>query len=106
VEIAPASLPDMLQKAPKLPLKPVKRRGHFIREWRKFRGLSQEKLGERIGRSNAQISRIEKGHDGYTQETLEEIANALATHPYLLLARPPGPDDAISSPLTGQKRRA
>lgn len=50
---------------------------HFIREWRKFRGLSLEKLAERIETTAASISRIEKGLQPYSQEFLEAAAEAL-----------------------------
>jgi transcriptional regulator with XRE-family HTH domain len=67
----------------------ARRRRHFIREWREFRGLSQEKLAELIGTTKASISRIENLKQGYTQEILEAMADELGTHPGVLLMRPP-----------------
>lgn len=42
---------------------------HFIRQWRKHRGLSQEKLAERLGMSAANLSRVESGKQPYTQQS-------------------------------------
>ncbi|MGH6875936.1 MAG: helix-turn-helix domain-containing protein [Rhizomicrobium sp.] len=70
-----------------------KRRRHFIREWRVFRGLTQEYLAEQIGATKASISRIENFKQSYTQEILEACAEVLGTHPGVLLMRPPGNAD-------------
>lgn len=69
----------------------------FIREWRDFRNLSQEALGERMGTSGGSISRIETGEQPYTQDTLEALAEALNTDPASLLMRDPTDGDAIWS---------
>lgn len=71
------------------------RRKIFLREWRKHRRLTQEQLGERMGRetgdavSNAHISHIETGRQQYTQDMLERLADALNCEPYDLLIGPP-----------------
>ncbi|TPK14139.1 helix-turn-helix transcriptional regulator [Mesorhizobium sp. B2-5-11] len=69
---------------------------HFIREWRKFRGLSLRRLAERMETepgelltSHANIQRIEKYEQPYTQEILEAIAEALEVTPIDLLAVDP-----------------
>ena len=77
--------------------KPRARRRTFIREWREFRGLSQEALGERLETSGGSISRIESGTQPYTQDPLEALAEALMTDPASLLMRNPNDDDAIWS---------
>lgn len=77
--------------------KPRQRRRTFIKEWREYRGLSQEALGERLDTSGASISRIENGTQPYTQDTLEALAEALMTDPPSLLMRNPLDDDAIWS---------
>jgi len=69
----------------------------FIREWRKFRGLTQEQLGERVEMTGSHISMIEAGQRPYTQETLEAIAEALQTDPASLLMRNPMDPDGIWS---------
>ena len=51
--------------------------GMRVREIRKQRQLSQEKLAERIGLDPKQISRIEGGKSAPSFETLESIARNL-----------------------------
>jgi transcriptional regulator with XRE-family HTH domain len=71
------------------------RRRTFIKEWREFRGLSQEALGARLETSGSMISRIENGETPYTQDTLEALAYFLQTEPASLLMRNPKDPDAI-----------
>jgi len=71
------------------------RRRTFIKEWRLFRGLSQDALGERLETSGSMISRIENNETPYTQDTLEALAEALATTPASLLMRNPKSKDAV-----------
>ncbi len=69
---------------------PVARRPrHFLRAWRKYRGLTQEQLADRIGVSGSNISLLESGKQNYTQRILEEIALALGTSPASLLTEDP-----------------
>src|SRR3990167_11187535 len=68
---------------------------NFIRIWRGYRHLSQDKLVDRVrerveGFSKASLSRIENGLQPYTQETLEALAWALGCKPADLLIREPG----------------
>ncbi|WP_136513732.1 helix-turn-helix domain-containing protein [Geomonas edaphica] len=51
--------------------------GFRIREVRKLRGLSQEKLAEKVGVDPKQISRIEGGKSAPSLDTLEAIAKHL-----------------------------
>lgn len=62
---------------------------HFIRAWRKHRGLSQVQLAERIGINQGNLSRIEKGTRKYDQEFLERAAEALGCAPADLLRTDP-----------------
>ena len=62
---------------------------HFIREWRKAKPLTQEKLAEMIGSTSSAISQLENGIINYTQPTLEAIARAVGCRPGDLLNRPP-----------------
>lgn len=78
-------------------LKGQQRRRHFIKEWRKYRGLNQEQLAERIGVSVSSISQLETGKQGYSQATLEAIAHALRCEPQDLLMRDPESEDAMWS---------
>jgi transcriptional regulator with XRE-family HTH domain len=82
---------------------PARRRRHFIREWREFRGLTQQKLADMLGTTKTSISRIEDLKQGYTQDFLDACADALGAHPATLLARPPQPTDRIDGAI---RRRA
>ncbi len=66
----------------------------FIREWRHHRGLSQDRLVERVREhvetfSKSTLSRLELGQQPYTQSTLEALAWALGCQPQDLLMRRP-----------------
>lgn len=69
----------------------------FIRQWRKHRGLTLELLADRIGMSVGNLSMIERAKTGYTQETLEMLADALQCTPADLLMRDPGDPEGIWS---------
>src|SRR5579859_1628556 len=75
---------------------PENRRPTFIKEWRIYRGLTQEQLAERLETSKTTISELESGNRGYTQDGLEAIAEALGTDPASLLMRRPGQDEIWS----------
>ena len=83
--------------------KPVPAR-HYIREWRKHRGLSLRRLAARLENpdgspviSYSSLSRIEKGLQPYGQEVLEALADALGTDPGSLIMRDPTRDAPIFS---------
>lgn len=75
----------------------TERRRTFIKDWREKRGLSQERLAERLDMSPAQLSRIENAVQGYTQDVLEAIADALETDAASLIMRDPNAPEAIWS---------
>lgn len=77
--------------------KEPKFRPTFIRHWRKFRGLSQERLADRVGMTGGNLSEIENGNTGYRQETLEALADALQCEPVDLLIRDPNDPEGIWS---------
>lgn len=58
---------------------------HFIKEWRKYRDLSLERLGAMSNVSPSMISQLETGKTTYTQITIEKIAKALEVEPWQLL---------------------
>lgn len=66
---------------------------HFIKEWRKHRGLSLRKLSDRLEvdpagesiASHARLQRVEKGEVGYDEELLHALAHALNTTIFDLL---------------------
>lgn len=62
---------------------------HFIREWRKHRGLTQEQLAERIGIGRSYLTKIERGARRYDQPFLEAAAEALRCGPGDLITRDP-----------------
>ncbi len=74
-----------------------KNRPTFIKEWRKFRGLSQEQLAQRIEREQPTLARIERGDIAYTQPILEAIASALNCQPADLIMRDPSKPGALWS---------
>ncbi|MGM4987386.1 helix-turn-helix domain-containing protein [Tardiphaga sp. 841_E9_N1_2] len=73
------------------------RRPTFIKQWREYRGYSQEKLGGMLETSGSMISRIESGETPYTQDVLEGLADALMTDIPSLLMRDPTDPEAIWS---------
>lgn len=77
----------MAKKAPK----------QFIREWRKFRDLTQEQLAERMGIARSYVSHVEKGKRRYDQLFLEAAADALQCTPADLIMRDPTQSGSIWS---------
>jgi transcriptional regulator with XRE-family HTH domain len=73
------------------------RRPTFIRQWREYRGLTQDDLAARLDTSKASISRTETGRSAYTQDFLEACAEALNTDPASLLMRNPSDEEAVWS---------
>lgn len=69
----------------------------FIRAWRKHRHLTLEQVADRLDMTPSHLSMLERGERGYTQETLEAIAEALQTDPASLLMRNPSDTEAIWS---------
>jgi transcriptional regulator with XRE-family HTH domain len=72
-------------------------KSHFIREWRKHKGLSQDQLAERIGMNRAYLSKIESGKRRYDQPFLEAAAEVLQCEPADLIIRDPRDPDGIWS---------
>lgn len=70
---------------------------HFIKEWRKHRGLTQEQLAERIGVDRTLITHIEKGRRKYDQAFLEAAAEVLRCEPADLIMRDPSEPEGIWS---------
>lgn len=84
------------KRKPYLKQKPANVR-HFIAEWRVYREMTQGDLEEATGISDSNISQIENGKQGYTQETLETLARALGTDPASLLVVNPLDGEAVWS---------
>lgn len=72
------------------------RRPTYIKAWRKARGLTLEKLSERllvereVEITDGQLSRIERGESPYSQDLLEAVADVLRCEPAHLLNVDPG----------------
>jgi transcriptional regulator with XRE-family HTH domain len=81
------------------PQVPQKRRFRptYIAQWREHRNLTQEQLASRLEMTQSHLSMLENGKRGYTQETLEAIADALGTDAASLLMRNPTDPGAIWS---------
>ena len=54
---------------------------HFLKAWRKHRGLTQDQLAERVEVTHGAISQVETGRTGYSQPLLEAAASALNCRP-------------------------
>lgn len=68
---------------------------HFIREWRKHRGYSLERVAEMIGMTHQNLGKIERGVVPYNQVLLENLAEALTCSPADLIIRDPSRTDAV-----------
>ena len=71
------------------------RRKTHIRAWRKHRGLTLERLSDRIGVTPGALSQLERGDVGYTQPMLEALADALLCEPADLISRPPDTENGV-----------
>lgn len=71
-------------------------RQHF-KAWRKYRGLTQEQLAERIGIARSYLTKIERGDRRYDQPFLEAAADALRCEPGDLITRDPTEPEGIWS---------
>lgn len=72
-----------------------KRKRLYLREWRTFRGKTQEDLAEAIGKSGAIVSLMERGLSSVTVDQLTEIADVLDCSLVDLLTRAPQEADHI-----------
>ena len=68
----------------------------FIKQWRKYRGLTQEQLAERIGIARSYLTKIERGTRRYDQPFLEAAAYALRCDPGDIIMRDPTSDSIWS----------
>lgn len=62
---------------------------NFVRQWRKYRKLTQERLAEMTGYTPSSISQLETGAQGYEETTLVRLAEALDCKPGDLISGPP-----------------
>ena len=73
------------------------RQPHYIKEWRKYRGLTQEQLAERIGIARSYLTKIERGTRRYDQPFLEAASDALRCEPGDIIMRDPSDPESIWS---------
>lgn len=77
----------------------ARERRFFLRQWREFRGLTQQELAERTGRTKGYISNIERGESRYNEDILEELASALLCESWELIGRDPTVEDDSASDI-------
>lgn len=61
----------------------------YLKEWRKHRGYTQDRLAEMTSISKPYLSQLETGKRQYTQDLLELFAEALGCSPADLIIRDP-----------------
>ncbi|WP_454051403.1 helix-turn-helix domain-containing protein [Cellulomonas sp. Marseille-Q8402] len=61
--------------------------GRNLRRIRTGRGVTQEALGESIGRHRTYVGGIERGERNLALQTVESVADALGVDAFALLAR-------------------
>lgn len=79
------------------------RRRTFFKEWRKHRGMTLEQAAEAAGMTAGNLSAMERGAQGYTQDGLEALADTYKTSTGWLLDVDPTKDDAILPIWEGAK---
>ena len=62
---------------------------NYVRDWRLYRGLTQEQLAGQADYTPATISQLETGKQGYEEKTLIRLAEVLDCHPSDLISGPP-----------------
>lgn len=67
--------------------------GHFLREWREFRGLTQERLAGRLEVSVGLVGQWETGKTKLTEDKLHLLALALQCDAGDILSRDPNSHD-------------
>jgi transcriptional regulator with XRE-family HTH domain len=62
---------------------------HYIREWRRHRGLTQAQLADAVGVDRSLLNKIERGRRPHGKPVLEAIAARLECEPTELVQRHP-----------------
>jgi transcriptional regulator with XRE-family HTH domain len=78
--------------------------GHYLRDWRKWRGLTQTKLSELSGVTRPTVTRLENGKVRYNQDQLELLSAALGTKPWHLIAIDPTDLDCLQVTVVQAKK--
>ncbi len=67
----------------------------FLRQWRDYRDMTQERLAALVEMSPPSISQLETGKQGFTDKSLAAFAKALGCSPADLLAFDPTKPDGL-----------
>lgn len=70
---------------------------HYIRQWRKHRGLTQADLASAIGVDRTYLNKIERGKRDYVPHVLEAAAAQLGCAPGDLISRDPADSSEIET---------
>lgn len=62
---------------------------HYLKEWRKFRRMTQDKLAEAVDTSKSVISDLERGNLQLSPKWLRKLAPVLGTQPGHILDHDP-----------------
>ncbi len=79
----------------------MERQKQHFKAWRKYRGLTQEQLADRIGIARSYLTKIERGDRRYDQPFLEAAAYALRCEPGDLITRDPTDPEGLWSIYDG-----
>jgi transcriptional regulator with XRE-family HTH domain len=71
------------------------RRPTFFRQWRKKRDMTLEEAAEKAGMTPGNLSAMERGAQGYTQDGLEALAEAYGVAPGWLTDADPDKMDSL-----------
>jgi transcriptional regulator with XRE-family HTH domain len=79
-------------------------RHFYLREWREYRGLTQEQLASGVGMTKGRVSEIERGVRRYNETMVEKLAKELNCQPWELIGRDPSTTDGGISDLWARIR--
>lgn len=87
-----------LRHHPRMPEPKAEKPQNFIRQWRKYRKLTQEQLAAAVDVATASISQLETGKQGFSDSMLYALADALGCSAGDLLSKaPPSDDDEVET---------
>jgi transcriptional regulator with XRE-family HTH domain len=71
----------------------------FFREWREYRGMTQERAAELLNIDRTSLSRIERGRQIYSEPVIEGMAEAYGCDARDLFTRNPNDPEGLWSVL-------
>ena len=74
-------------------LRMTEHRHFFLKEWREYRGMTQQQLADAADLTKGYVSNLERGQKRYNEDTLEVFAKVLRCEPWELIGRNPLADD-------------